>query len=169
VATNITIAFTSGSLTSANSSAVAVNPAAANKLTIQTQPSATATAGLPFAQQPVIRIEDQFGNLRSSDNGTTVTASRNAGSGALQGATNLTSVNGVVAFTNLSHNVATNITIQFASVSLSNALSTSIAVSPAAFSRLQLLVPGEMAAPGTASGKTSTPTAQTAGTAFNVS
>src|SRR5439155_24737490 len=85
VATNITIAFTSGSLTSATSSAIAVSPAPASKLTIQTQPSATATAGVAFAQQPVIRIEDQFGNLRSSDNGTVVSASRNAGSGALQG------------------------------------------------------------------------------------
>src|SRR5439155_1790055 len=33
---------------------------------------------------------------------------------------------------------------------------------------LQLLVPGETAAPGTASGKTGTPTASTAATAFNI-
>src|SRR5439155_25278816 len=111
--TNITILFSGGSLTSATSSTITVTPAAANKVTIQTQPSATATAGVALAQQPVIRIEDPFGNLRSSDNGTVVTASRNAGSGALQGTTNLTSVNGVVAFTNLSHNVATIITNDF--------------------------------------------------------
>src|SRR5207253_851592 len=37
-----------------------------------------------------------------------------------------------------------------------------------AFVKLQLLMPGESAAPGTASGKTGTPTAQTAGSAFNV-
>ena len=36
------------------------------------------------------------------------------------------------------------------------------------FVKMQLLVPGETAAPGTASGKTGTPTAQTAGTAFTV-
>src|SRR5207249_4419720 len=37
-----------------------------------------------------------------------------------------------------------------------------------AFVKLQLLVPGETAAPGTGSGKTGTPNAQTAGTAFLV-
>src|SRR6185369_9702816 len=46
--------------------------------------------------------------------------------------------------------------------------SPSITVSAGAFSKLQLLVPGETAAPGTANGKTGTPNAQTAGTAFNV-
>src|SRR5262249_46333833 len=97
-------------------------------LTIQTQPSSTATAGVPFTQQPVIRIEDLFGNLRSSDNATTVTASRSAGSGTLQGTTNRTAINGVVTFTNLSHNVPTNITILFNSGSLTNAFSAQIAV-----------------------------------------
>src|SRR5256886_5193509 len=43
----------------------------------------------------------------------------------------------------------------------------SIALRPP-FTKLQLLVPGETAAPGTGSGKTGTPTAQTAGTAFTV-
>src|SRR6185503_5538837 len=35
------------------------------------------------------------------------------------------------------------------------------------FAKLQLLLPGEAAAPGTATGKTGTPTTQTAGTALN--
>ncbi len=35
----------------------------ATKLVILTQPSATATAGVAFVQQPLIRIEDQFSNL----------------------------------------------------------------------------------------------------------
>src|SRR5947208_3224550 len=43
----------------------------------------------------------------------------------------------------------------------------SIALRPP-FTKLQLLVPGETAAPGTGSGKTGTPNAQTAGTAFTV-
>src|SRR5262249_2539263 len=38
----------------------------------------------------------------------------------------------------------------------------------AAFAKLQILVSGETAAPGTTTGKTGTPTAQTAGTAFTV-
>jgi hypothetical protein len=37
---------------------VAVSPAAADHLVIQSQPSATATAGVVFGQQPVVRVED---------------------------------------------------------------------------------------------------------------
>src|SRR5205814_1259086 len=43
-----------------------------------------------------------------------------------------------------------------------------ITVNAGAFVKLQLLVPGETAAPGTATGKTGAPTARTAGTAFTV-
>src|SRR5207253_6373294 len=164
----ITIAFNSGSLTGATSTSVMVNPAAASKLTMLTQPSATATAGVGFAQQPQIRIEDQYGNLRASDNSSVVTAARNAGSGTLQGTLIATAVNGVATFANLSHNVATTITINFTASGLTSATSGNIVVSPAAFTKLQLLVPGESAVPGSVTGKTGTPTARTAGTAFNV-
>src|SRR5206468_2833665 len=41
-------------------------------------------------------------------------------------------------------------------------------VTAGAFVKLQLLVPGETAAPGTVTGKTGAPTARTAGLAFNV-
>src|SRR5437867_2503600 len=81
------------------------------------------TAGVAFVQQPVVQVQDQFGNVRSTNNGTAdnttvVTATRGAGSGALQGVTNRTAVNGVVTYTNLSHNVATNITVLLSSGSL---------------------------------------------------
>ena len=46
--------------------------------------------------------------------------------------------------------------------------SPAITVNAGAFAKLQVLVPGETAAPGSATGKTGTPTAQTAGTPFNV-
>src|SRR5207249_1947922 len=46
--------------------------------------------------------------------------------------------------------------------------SPSIAVNAGAFAKLQLLVPGETAAPGSPTGKTGAPTAQTAGTPFSV-
>src|SRR6185369_11410306 len=46
--------------------------------------------------------------------------------------------------------------------------SSSISVGAGNFVKLQLLVPGETAAPGTATGKTGTPTSQPAGTAFSV-
>jgi hypothetical protein len=41
-------------------------------------------------------------------------------------------------------------------------------VAGGSFVKLQILVPGETAAPGTASGKTGTPATQTAGSAFNI-
>src|SRR5206468_8270151 len=44
---------------------------------------------------------------------------------------------------------------------------TSVAVNAGGFTKLQVLMPGESAAPGTASGKSGTASAQTAGTAFN--
>src|SRR5206468_8921828 len=73
---------------------------AASSLVIQTQPSATATAGVVFAQQPVLEVRDQFGTLRSAANGvsdtTVVTAARSAGSGTLQGTTSKTAVDGIV-------------------------------------------------------------------------
>src|SRR5439155_11993922 len=103
-------------------------PAAAAQLTLNTQPSPTATAGVAFVQQPVIRIEDVFGNLRTNDTTTVVTASRATGSAALQGVTNRTAVNGVVTFTNLSYNVAETITIGFAGGSLTAANSGNVVV-----------------------------------------
>src|SRR6185369_14236999 len=46
--------------------------------------------------------------------------------------------------------------------------SPTITVNAGAFVKMQLLVPGETAAPGSVSGKTGTPTAQTSCTSFNV-
>src|SRR5262249_17792929 len=43
-----------------------------------------------------------------------------------------------------------------------------ITITAGALAKLQILVPGEVAAAGTGTGKTGTPTAQTAGTAFTV-
>jgi hypothetical protein len=152
---------------SATGTTATVNPAAASKLVIATQPSTTAVAGVPLAQQPVIFIEDQYSNVRSNDT-LVVTATRNAGAGTLMGTTNITAVGGVAAFTNLAHPLATNITISFTSGALTAVTSTSIAVSGGPYSQLQVLLPGEIAAPGTPSGKTGTPAAQTSGTAFLV-
>src|SRR5439155_21697966 len=46
--------------------------------------------------------------------------------------------------------------------------SPAIQVDGGSFTKLQILVPGETAAPGTATGKTGTPTARTSGAVFNV-
>src|SRR5439155_1444047 len=166
--TNNQLSASASGLSNALSSPFAVSPAAASNLTISISPSSNAVAGVVFSTQPVVRVEDLFGNLRSGDYSTVVTATRAAGSGALQGTTNLTAIAGLVSFADLAHNIATNITISFSSPGLAGATSASVVVSPGAFSKLQLLAPGETAAPGTVSGKSGTPNPQSAGSAFSV-
>ena len=158
---------THGTVTASIGAAYTVNPAVASKLVIATQPSPTAVVGVVFAQQPVILIEDQFGNVRSNDT-LTVTATRLGGAGTLAGTTSIAAVGGVAAFTDLNHLLPSTITIQFTSGALTSATSSSVVVSAGPFNQLQVLLPGETAAPGTVTGKTGAPTAQTAGTAFNV-
>src|SRR5206468_4529410 len=136
VATNITILFSSGTLSNVTSSTIVVSPAAGHHLAMQAQPSASAIAGVAFTNQPVVRIEDAFGNLVSADNSTVVRAARNLGAGSLQGTTNATVSAGVASFANLSYNVAETINITFSSGSLSNVTSSSILVNPAGANRL---------------------------------
>src|SRR5439155_120930 len=168
VGTGNQLTASASGLTSALSAAFTVSPGSAASLAIQTQPPTTVNAGATFSPAPAIRILDAFGNLRSSDNSTAVTAARNLGRAALQGTASDTAVNGIATFANLSHNLATTINLNFTATGLTGATSGNIVVSPAAFAKLQLLMPGETAAPGSASGKTGAPTALTAGTPVNV-
>ena len=72
-AETITLAFKSGHLTGATSASIVVSPAAASLLVVEHSQSATATAGQPFATQPVIEEEDPFGNVEQNDSSTIVT------------------------------------------------------------------------------------------------
>ena len=108
---------------------------AAKQLALQAALPSTATASMVFSPQPVILVQDQFGNTRNAangaaDNSTVVTATRGLGTGTLQGTTNVTSVNGVASFSNLSYPQAETITIVFSSGSLTSVTSGSIVVSP---------------------------------------
>ena len=104
---------------------------------IQTEPSATATAGVAFGTQPVVYVEDQYGNLETGDNTTQVTARSNTGTGPLQGTTTVTVSGGIATFTNLADNTAETISLQFTSSPvLTAATSNNIVVSPAAASQL---------------------------------
>ncbi len=134
-AANITLTFSSGALTTATSGSIAVSPAAANRLRITTQPSATATAGVAFSTQPVVQIEDVYGNLRSAD---TLSITAAGSSGTLQGTTSVAAVAGVTTFSGLFATNAANITLTFSSGALATATSGSIAVSPAAANRLRI-------------------------------
>ena len=108
-------------------------------LVIQTQPPASATAGVPFNPRPVLWVVDAGGNLVTTDNSTAVTASRLFGAGTLQGTLTATAVKGVVTFANLSHTIATTITILFTSGTLTPDTSTAVLIIPAAAAQLAFL------------------------------
>ena len=113
IAESISLRFTAGGLSVNATAKTVVSPAAPSKLVIQTQPSATATAGQPFGTQPVVYEEDQFGNVELGDNSTVVTASLASGPGPLQGITTATVSGGVARFTNLIGGTAGAIALKF--------------------------------------------------------
>ena len=136
---NLSFSTNAGSFT-ATSNDILVSPATASQFAVTQQPSPTATAGVAFATQPVVNEEDAFGNVISTDNITTVTATRGPlGNATLQGCTmTVTLVNGVGAFSGLSYNVAETINLRFFTnkVGVATATSNNIVVSPAAASQL---------------------------------
>jgi hypothetical protein len=97
-----TLGFSSAGLPAITSSAIEVSltPGPAPLLTITTQPSATAQNGVPFPQQPAVRVADVSGNPVS---GVVVTSAIASGGGTLGGiSTATTDANGIAAFSDLS-------------------------------------------------------------------
>ena len=132
----ISLSFSSGSLTSAISNNIVISPATASQWVIHTQPSAMATAGVPFGAQPVVYEEDEFGNLETGDSSTEVTATLHSGTGPLLGSSTVTVSGGVATFANLADNKAETISLDFQGVGLTAGPSSRIAVSPASASQL---------------------------------
>jgi len=126
------IQATFGALTAVNSGVITVVPSTPTNLAIITQPSAGATAGVTFTQQPVVAIRDAFGNNISGNGGSIITATREDGTGTLQGTTAITVSQGVATFTNLFHTVSDDITLRFSSNGLPSTFSNTITVNPAA-------------------------------------
>ena len=150
--------FVNGTLT--------VTGGAASKLVILTSLRAAPSPVWPLGNSRKSGLKISMATCAAAT--TPPSTARSAGSGALQGSLSATAVNGVATFANLSHNVANTINLSFSGSGLTSATSANIVVSPAAFTQLQLLVPGETTAPGSASGKTGTPNAQFIGTGFEV-
>ena len=131
-----TLSATDGALTPTGASnRFMVSPATATRLVIQTQPSATATAGQPFGTPVVVYEEDQFGDLETADNSTVVTATLESGAGPLLGTTTVTVSGGVATFANLADNKAGTISLSFTSGDLADAISNNIVISPATASQ----------------------------------
>ncbi len=120
--------------------------AAGTQLVIHTQPSGAATAGSPFSTQPVIFVEDQYGNLETGDNTTRVTASLRVGSGPLLGTTTVTVSGGIATFTNLEDDRAEKIILLFTGPALVKTQSNPITVSPAAATTLSITAPTNVSA-----------------------
>jgi len=97
---------------------------AANKLGITTQPTAPSTNGGVLATQPVVAIQDQYGNTTTST--ATVNAAVGAGTWTLGGTTSVAGVNGAVTYAGLtatSSGPVTGATISFNSGSLTGTTS----------------------------------------------
>ena len=85
-----------------------ITPAASNQFILAVAPSSTATAGIAFATQPSIQVEDTYGNVVASSADTiTLTAFTDSGcstlaTGTLSGnnPTNANGSNGTAAFLN---------------------------------------------------------------------
>jgi hypothetical protein len=125
----IPLVFTAGSLTSASTNPITISPAAATQLAIHQQPSPTAAVGQPFPTQPVVYVEDQYGNLVTGDNATVVTARLASGAGPLQGTLSVTVKGGVAAFTDLVDPTVENASLAFSAGGLTPASTNPIAVS----------------------------------------
>jgi len=97
--------------------AVNVMPNSATNLRLDTQPSAYVRAGNALVVQPVVSIRDAFGNIVTTDDITTITASRNAGTASetLKGTVTRTAVDGVVTYTDLNYELMETITLDFVS------------------------------------------------------
>jgi DNA/RNA endonuclease G (NUC1) len=103
----------------------------ATSLAIITQPSATASAGTAFAQQPVIEVRDQFGNPYPGS-GRPITVALATGTGTLNGTKTVnTASNGRATFTNLSIAEAGSFSLGFTAAGLAGATSDTIVVSGA--------------------------------------
>ncbi len=97
---------------------------AATKLGITTQPTGPAINGAVLGTQPVVAIQDQFGNTTTST--ATVVAAVGAGSWTIGGTTSKAGVSGTATFTNLTATSAAAVsgaTISFTSTGLTGVTS----------------------------------------------
>lgn len=130
VSTNHSVTFTSTGLGSVTSSTFTITVGAAAALSIQTQPGNATAIGSALATQPVVRVVDSAGNVRTSDSSTVVTASIATGStfGSLSSNT-ATAASGAATFSGLRVNGAGgSFTLTFSATGLASVTSSSFTV-----------------------------------------
>jgi hypothetical protein len=166
-----TITATDGMYPGVASSSLTVNPASANKLAMEIEPSSSVSAGGTFSTAPAVYIEDQYDNVLTGDNSSTVTAAVQTGTGPLTGTLTVTASSGVATFSALAAPTLaqTGLELQFTDAGDSlSALSDSTGITVNAGSATQMIVtlPNQTFTGG--SGNSGTAAGQAAGTAFTI-
>ena len=147
-----TLSFSAPLLPVATSALITITAGAATQLTITTQPSATVTSGVAFAQQPVLQLRDAVGSAVAQA-GVLVTAALASGNPALGGTlTATTNASGVASFTNLAiTGGAGDRTLSFSAPGLTGATSGTVTIAAGAASQLGITTqPSATAASGAA-------------------
>ena len=104
--------------------------------------------GTPLTDPIVIYVEDQYGNLVTSDNSTVVTVSQASGSGTLKGTTTASVSGGIASFDFLENDTAGMLSLKFSAGSLPSVTSKPTTVTPAPASLLKIATrpPGSVVA-----------------------
>ena len=144
-----TLQAASGDLPDVQSGSFAVVPAAAAKLVFLEQPS-TAAATAPISPAISVEVEDQFGNVVTTDSSDITLAITQGPSGAaLNGTTTEAAVSGVATFANLSINTAGTYELTASDGSLTSVVSNQFIVTLGVLSQLGFKVePTTIAAGG---------------------
>lgn len=135
-------------------------------------PGTSVVAGTPF--EVTIEARNVNGLAADVSQDTPLALTLNTGNGTLGGTLTATLIQGTstVTFTNVTYSLAeSGVVLAVARTTgddLVAANSSAFDVSPGAFAALQLLMPGESAAPGSVSGKTGTPSNRAVGVSFDV-
>jgi hypothetical protein len=132
--TGYTLTATDGSLIAAVSSTFNVNAGPANHLFFTTSPNSTSISGVAFATQPVVTLEDVFGNVVTNDSSAVtlaITPATDTSGAVLSNSCSGTESSGVVSFTSCSVNKAgTGYTLTATAGSLTSATSSAFAITP---------------------------------------
>src|SRR5439155_11099599 len=128
-------------------------------------------AGTAIANGIIVNAVDANWNIANTavPNVTITATDSNASIADDNGGTtgNMTLVAGTRTLSSLTFKTTGTRTINASASGLTAGTSANVTVNPGAFTKLQLLVPGETAAPGSATGKTGTPNGQLVGVSFD--
>jgi hypothetical protein len=96
----------------------------ANKMVIATQPTGPSANGQELATQPVVEIRDQYDNVCTSDNTTSVSAAESGGTWTLGGTKSVSSSSGVVTYSGLT--ASSNVELTTTTITFSSSLFTDV-------------------------------------------